>query len=530
MPRPQPLNPDELTVEQKIGLMLLCRNPRDKADRQDILEMIRQRRLGGIHLGRQNEDASDFLAAADYPLLIADNMEAGYEGPDGVRLPWPLAIGATGCPQAAFDFGRITGCDAKAAGRNTVFGPIVDIAMHPAAACVGPRAFGGDAGTVSRMASASIRGYHQAGCIVTAKHYPGFGASPVDSHLGMVVLDCDEATLRARELAPYRAAMAEADLSGVMVGHIMVPAIDPELPASLSPRLIGLLREEGFGGLVMTDSLAMVGLTNMFGLDRCHRLAMAAGSDMIITSYRIGAEQAYAMMHEAWARGEVSETQIDAAARRVIAAQNRTLIDPPPRDLPADRRRAEELAARAITAVTADSVGPAIDPAGPHLFLLQTGNDFIDPQTGRPQREAGREDSLAESIRQRFPSAEIHRINDFPSRSQMEAASVRSMPFESVVAICVSRTDHYMGSADLTKRLLALLDGLGSKLQAVVLLGSAYAARELPAACPRIIFGYEGGACRAKALDVLAGTIEPAGSLPVPVRLAMREGKLPDAQ
>ncbi len=514
-PAVKPLSVEDLTTEQKIGQMLLARRPRNERDKRQLLDMIRDRRLGGLHLG-PNEDASEYLSAADYPLLIADNMENGYQGRQATPLPCQQAIGAIGDEQAAYDWARITALDARAAGRNTVFGPILDVAQNPLSACVGPRSFGGDPELVARLASAAVRGYQDQGMLVTAKHYPGFGQSPHDSHIAMVHLGGDEPTLFKRDLLPYARCIDEANLSGIMVGHIIADGIDPEMPATLSAKVIGRLRKLGFDGLVITDSLAMIGLTNRYGLRRCHELALAAGNDMIITSYRLSAGEAYGMMLDAHRKGLVGDERLDAAAGRVLTAQARTLRPAgKPAGGQAQRKRAAELSRQSISAVTRQDMPAAIDPRAEHLFLLQVGNTFTDPESGRVHTEGEDRDEALECIRRLFPRSRVLRINDFPSRDQMERACVETASADSVVALCRSRTDHYMGSSDLTRRMLALLAGIAHRLSALVLWGNGHAARELPRT-PRLILGYEGGDATAAAIEALAGVFEPRGAPPVP--------------
>ncbi|HOJ10492.1 MAG TPA: glycoside hydrolase family 3 N-terminal domain-containing protein, partial [Clostridiales bacterium] len=360
----KPLNLADLTIEQKIGQMLLCRRPLNDEDKEYILELIRNRSLGGIH-GMFPE----LLETADYPLLICENMESGF--PKGeAELTCPLAIGATGSEEYAYEFGRISAIEAKAKGYNVVFGPIFDIALNPAAFCGGSLRFGGNKELVSRLGAAAVRGYQDQGMIVTAKHYPGFGESAIDSHLEMVYLKCDKKLLLERELEPYRYAIEHADLSGVMVGHITVPKIDDKYPASLSPKITNILREIGFDGLTMTDSLAMLGITNYYGLEECHALAMTA-VDMVMASYRVPAKMAYEFMLNAYRKGRVTEEQIDEAVRRVIAAQNKTLKKPETTKLThKEMNLAKEISRDSITALLDGVDSTAIPTDGRHLFIL----------------------------------------------------------------------------------------------------------------------------------------------------------------
>lgn len=508
------LNIDDLSLEQKIGQMLLARWHRDDSDRADVLELIRNRSLGGIHVPGSHVPAfmQEVLEAADYPILTCENMECGYGGADSLRFPGPMALGACDREDYAYQFGRLNAIAARRDGYNVVFGPIVDIAMNPESSCVGPRAFGGTVERVCRMSTAAIRGYQDQGMIVTAKHYPGFGESAVDSHIGMVYVMGNREQLIRSDLAPYIDAIEKADLSGVMTGHIMAPEIDPDLPASLSPRVIGLLRDVGMKGLIMTDSLAMTGLTNWFSLEQCHVLAMAAGNDMVMTSYRLPVMQAYRYMLDAVRRGDVSEAQVDAAARNVIAAQTRTMLKAEP-EIPGD---APALTARmredAVTAVLTDVDTPTVDTQGEHLFIIQSPNSFVDPQTDTAEADSRTCADVGPLVKQIFPNSDILRINDYPSQLQMERACVATMQYDSVVVVAASRTQCYAGSSDLTRRLLALMAGLEDKLSAVVLFGNPHAGRELPPV-PRVLYGYDN--CEAETIRVLAGQLPAKGTLPI---------------
>lgn len=510
----------DLTIKQKIGQMLLCRRPINKEDKGFIIEMIRNRSLGGIHLTYEMKDEiPEFLEAADYPLLICENMDSGF--PTGkITIPCQMAVGAANSEKMAYECGRITAIEAKAAGYNVVFGPTLDIAMNPKSSNVGYKSFGGNKELVARMGTAVIRGYQEQGMIVTGKHFPGFGESAVDSHLGMVYLEADDQTLISRELYPYIKAIKDADMSGVMLGHIMVPKIDPIYPASVSPKLIGLLRKLGFNGLVMTDSFAMIGMTNLFGLEECHGLAMAAGADMVMTSYRLTARKAYEYMVKAYERGMVTEEQIDAAAKRVLTAQAKTLLKPnmtftTEKELEIAKRMSRE----SVTVVLSGTDNAAIPTDVRHLFILLEGNTFIDPQTGETQSETSGLENIEQLIKEKFLYSDIIKINEYPSREQMEYVSSITMEYKSIVMITYGQVQAYMGSSDLTHRVVALMNALKHKLSAVVLFGNPYASREFPEV-PRIIYGYQDGFCEEAVMNVLSGCNTVTGKLPINLNFA----------
>jgi len=480
--------------------------------------MIAEKKLGGIHLG-SNMDISEYLDAADYPILICDNMEFGFSA-GSTKEVHPLAVSAADSEENAYDWARNCAVEAKAKGFNVVFGPLVDIAMNPKSSCVGSRTFGGDKETVARIANAAIRGYQDNGMIVTAKHYPGFGESHVDSHIGMVYLKGDKGSLIKRDLYPYISAIKEADLSGVMVGHIMVPKIDPKYPATISQPLISLLREIGFDGLAMTDSFAMIGLTNMFGLRECHGMAMAAGNDMVMTSYRIKAMTAYEYMLEAFEKGVVTEEQINASVRRVIEAQNKTLKQPEQKELTEeDKSLSLRITEEAATAILNGVDSAAIATDKRHLFVVQTKNPFEDEQREGYKLEGRNMDYFTRRISEEFKNSDVILVNEFPSRRQMEDVCNISRDFESVVFVCFNKNIAYMGTSDLTRRTLSLIEGCAHKTSAVVIFGNPYAAREL-APVRRIIFPYEGGYADETAIKVLTGELKPQGKLPLPVTFA----------
>ncbi len=368
------------------------------------------------------------------------------------------------------------------------------------------------------MATAAVKGYQDQGMVVTAKHYPGFGESHVDSHLGMIYLSGDEQSLIERELYPYLQAMQEADLSAVMVGHIMVPKVDRQYPASLSPRLISLLRQVGFNGLIMTDSFSMVGITNLFGIEACHRLALAAGNDMILSNYRIGTQAAYEYMLKAYRDGCISEQQVDAAVTRVIAAQNRTLKKPTQTMITLKEKDLAEKMAQQAIAVTLNQVdSAAIDVNQKHLFIVEQGNPFIHPESGKLYHEMNGLEVAVKLLQEKFAGSDFVKIDEFPSKVEMEHVLNITLQYDSIIMIVFNKSVSYMGSSDLTNRQLAFMEAISHKLAAVVLFGNPYAARQfIPV--PRLIYGFDNALCQKYAVKTLAGEHTPIGRLPVNIQ------------
>jgi beta-glucosidase-like glycosyl hydrolase len=521
----KPLDVRSLGPEQKIGQMLLMRNPIDREDLDFVIDLVKSRALGGIHITHkyvtdsyyvrsEREILDEVLAAADYPILICEDMEYGF--PKGeVSMPYQMAIGATGSEELAYEYGRITAIAAKKAGYNMVFGPIVDIAENPRACCVGSRSYGGNKEVVARMAAATIRGYQDNGMVVAAKHFPGFGESEVDNHIGMVCLSGDEKKILEHEMYPYIHAIEHADLSGVMMGHIMVPRIDPVYPASISPKMIELLRSTGYDGLVMTDSFAMIGMTNLFSLPDCHKLAMAAGNDMVMTSYRLSAREAYGYLMDAYREKMVTDEQVTSAARHVIEAQNRTLKPAQKSELNEnDRDVTRVMAEKAVAAQLSGVDTPAIDTHAKHLFIIQEGVIYKDPSSGAIKTDRCDLEVATEILKSRFKSSDFVTLPEFPVKPQIENLLATTLKYQSVVMVLANQSVSYTGSSDASQRMVSIIDGLRRKLSAIVLHGCPYAAREF-GRVKRIIYGFDGKECQRVAALSLAGEHIPTGRIPV---------------
>nr|WP_316043324.1 glycoside hydrolase family 3 N-terminal domain-containing protein [Actinomadura sp. CNU-125] len=141
------------------------------------------------------------------------------------------------------------GAELAEVGVNLNFAPSVDVNTADDNPVIGTRSFGSDAALVARHAAAAVTGTQEAGVAACAKHFPGHGATVVDSHLTVPLVDADLELLDRRELVPFRAAI-DAGARAVMTGHLNVPPITEGLPATLSPAAItGLLRERlGYPG------------------------------------------------------------------------------------------------------------------------------------------------------------------------------------------------------------------------------------------------------------------------------------------
>lgn len=213
--------------------------------------------------------------------------------------------------QLMYDYGRELARECRLIGINMVLGPVVDVSVRNG--FLRRRSFGDDPHRVADLAVAYARGLEDADVISVAKHFPGHGSVTVDSHKLTGVISRSLNEMDSIDLYPFRR-WIEQRLTAVMVGHLAVPSIDPDmLPAAVSPTVIrDLLREDlGFSGLVLTDAINMKGASGYGAVD-----AFKAGADMVLVP-----EDTFKEINDvvlAVQNGELEMEVIDTALRRVL--------------------------------------------------------------------------------------------------------------------------------------------------------------------------------------------------------------------
>lgn len=232
--------------------------------------------------------------------------------------------------------GERVGRDVRAAGCTLTFGPVADVNVDPRNPVIGVRSFGADPALAARHVAAWVEGVQATGVAASAKHFPGHGDTAVDSHLGLPVVHAPLDVLRARELAPFRAAIA-AGAATIMTSHIVLPALDA-VPATLSSRILqGLLRDElGFEGVIVSDALDMAGASGETGIPEAAVRALAAGCDLLCLGTATGPDGMDAIegaVLAAVAEGRLPEARVRDAAARVRALAASTPAPLPVADL-----------------------------------------------------------------------------------------------------------------------------------------------------------------------------------------------------
>jgi beta-N-acetylhexosaminidase len=269
----------------------------------ELEHLLCEARVGGVVLfGRNIVDAGQLAALTHFihararactgeRILIAVDAEGGQVMRLGPRAGYPATLSHQALG-AANDVAR-TELEARRiarmlreAGITWNLAPVVDVGYNPAnPVIVGKeRSFGGDPERVTAHARAYIRGMHAEGVLTALKHFPGHGSSFADSHAGFV--DVTDTADPTRELAPYRALLADALVDSVMTAHVMNRWLDWRRPATLSRWIVtGVLRRElGWHGVVVSDDLGMGAIQQHYGMDAAAVLALRAGVDVLLVA------------------------------------------------------------------------------------------------------------------------------------------------------------------------------------------------------------------------------------------------------
>lgn len=321
-----------LSVAEKLGQLIVPvifpAGPDDLALTPELRALIAEDHIGGYFLCAAGADATRlraFTAAlqtqARVPLLLATDFEGGawnfIQSAVGPR-PAPDTIQTA---RDAYIKGTTDAALLTTVGVHVNFAPTVDLLTNPDTPILRQRTFGSDSATVAGLAAAYLDGLAAGGVAGCLKHFPGLGAATRDPHIELPTVTRDVAAIRAVELAPYRTLLASGHAPMVMTTHMDIPALDAELPTSLSPTIIhGLLRKElAYDGVVISDSLAMGAITTRYSVAEASALALRAGTDLLLGAPDFASARATReRLHEALAGGEIFIEQVDLAVLRIL--------------------------------------------------------------------------------------------------------------------------------------------------------------------------------------------------------------------
>lgn len=325
-----------LSLEQKIGQLFFIGVPGAEFD-DSTQRLLSEVSPGGVCLFTRNireaEQTRELLDALASTLPTKPFLSIDQEGGLVDRLrrivtPMPAA-NQLGTAELAATSARIIGEILLLLGFNMDFAPVVDVmdeVREKHSNGLQSRAFGHDRRRVVELASAFLESLQNTGIIGCLKHFPGLGASQVDSHEELPVVDISEDEFAQNDLCPYKQMLPSA--KAVMVAHACFPKLRLQeadkhgklVPSSLSRKFVtDLLRDElQFDGLVITDDLEMGAIVNNYGIGDACKMAIAAGVDMLAICADQGRiVDGYTAVLDATRSGEIGTERIDRSLRRI---------------------------------------------------------------------------------------------------------------------------------------------------------------------------------------------------------------------
>jgi len=331
----------QMSLDEKLGQMMLIETLWTGYN-GDVDNMVRGMHAGAMIVYKQNMQVGNpngpavltsYLAAiqahANLPMLVTMDEEGGGVDRLGIyhfapALPSPQDTADTGDPQQAYAAGARAAAQMLPFGINTNLAPLADVRLT-AGSILWTRMYGSDPATVDRFAGAFLRGVQDNGVIGTVKHWPGIGSITADPHKTLPVLNRSKDQLESTEWNSFRGMIA-LDPGMIMVTHVLVPSVDPDMPATLSPKLVqGVLRDElGYDGVVMTDSLYMDGISIKYNLGQAAVLSIVAGDDLLEGAYDTASMRLMInSIKNAMNSGQITQARIDQSVLRILSLKLR---------------------------------------------------------------------------------------------------------------------------------------------------------------------------------------------------------------
>ncbi len=313
---------NQLSEEQRIGQLFTIITYGDMAHKSEILSLVKNQHVGGIIFlkGTTGEQANITNAAqqeAKVPLLISIDGEWGLAMrlANTTQFPRNMTLGAIQNDSLLYLYGREVARQCREMGIHINYAPDMDINTNPENPVIGIRAYGEDPQLVARKGIMYSQGLESGKVLSTAKHFPGHGDTSTDSHHTLPVINHNWERLKKYELEPFRQYI-DSGLSGMMIAHLNIPALDPvKQPSSLSKAIVTDLLQDslGFTGLIFTDGLPMKGVVDE--KDYCVR-ALAAGNDILLGPADPVKE--FRAVKKAVEEGRLTQEEIDHKCRKVL--------------------------------------------------------------------------------------------------------------------------------------------------------------------------------------------------------------------
>lgn len=333
VPSPEEQRLQAMTIEQKVAQLLVA-GISGTTPGADGIAAIQNYQVGGIILFGRNVSSSRQLTEltnqlkalnTDYiPLFLCVDEEGGRVSrmpPEIADISAAYTYGQQSDPSLLKKLGQTLGAECSAFGFNLDFAPVMDVFSDPNNTVIGDRSYGSDPRTVAEASSQVAAGLQDAGIIAAGKHFPGHGDTATDSHLSLPIVNKTKEQWEQNDAIPFQKAI-DTGIPIVMVGHILMPQLDPNNPATLSHIMVtDILREEmGFDGVICTDDLTMGAITEAYGIGEAAVRAVEAGCDLLLVCHEEeNLEAVYTALLSAVESGRISEQRLNESVLRILS-------------------------------------------------------------------------------------------------------------------------------------------------------------------------------------------------------------------
>ena len=527
MKKMKELRLEDLNTRQKLGMAMVasvtCNDTPEQ--REYMFNMIRNHSLGAVWVNINIPDLEEVMKKikdiADYPILILTDAESGL---GEYRIGRHNTLGCTGNPDLAYHFGKITALTAKKMGYNVVCNPVLDMNKVNSVCGRTVRSFGCDKHKVAELAIAEAQGMKDCGILTVGKHYPSsYGDSMTDSHMAECLSYDTKEKLLDYNLYPYLQLNKLGLLDGIMTTHTRLPNIDPDYPASLSKKVISIIREQGFNGFTISDALPMMGIVAKFGDRTSKGLAIENGNDLALVF--CDTKFSYEAICETYDNGLISDERLDEAVTHVLEAQHKTLDTPKYTEITdEDIKLFKTISRDAIFARTDEGLDTEISREGKHYFVVLTESDLDIESRNKVAVDTLYKDwyhpqEIMDRLEKDFPNSKAVALNQFPAPNDIRHVLRESVAYDDVVCITFVQSTCYIGRECFTSRIVSLINAwqVTNRVSTIVHFGNPFVIEELDH-IPRIIIGNPSNDSVNYAIDILEGKYPAKGVLTYDVK------------
>lgn len=325
------MDKENLTLKQKIMQMLICGFTDDNYRTNKYLFEMLQNGLGGIIFFSHNIKSDiqfkrlieDLNKDSAIPLFLSIDQEGGrvertekiHAGKKYLSAKYAYEMGLSFLQNQTKEIAL----ELKQYGLNMNFAPVLDVNTNNNNPIIGERAFSSNTDEVINASKVVLKEYEKYGIIAVGKHFPGHGASSIDSHKALPVINLSYEELYSIHIKPFKAAI-DIGIPAIMVAHVFYSALEKDnIPSSLSKKIITdlLINKLNFNGVIISDDMEMNAVKNFSRLDACIQ-GINAGITMFI--FRNTTKDIYELIEgieQAVKNGIIKEDIIDIAIDKI---------------------------------------------------------------------------------------------------------------------------------------------------------------------------------------------------------------------